>query len=68
MLGVFTLCFGVNDVPKINDFGAAKGPNIKKIRGPRDGGLSILSGASFCRGDFAPREPEFGVEFWDANF
>ena len=27
-----------------------------------------LSGASFRRGDFAPREPEFGVEFWDANF
>ena len=28
----------------------------------------ILSGASFRRGDFAPREPEFGVEFWDTNF
>ena len=27
-----------------------------------------ISGASFRRGDFAPREPEFGVEFWDANF
>ena len=27
-----------------------------------------FSGASFRRGDFAPREPEFGVEFWDANF
>ena len=26
------------------------------------------SGASFRTGDFAPREPEFGVEFWDANF
>ena len=28
----------------------------------------IFSGASFRRGDFALREPEFGVEFWDANF
>ena len=27
-----------------------------------------MSGASFRRGDFAPREPEFGVEFWDTNF
>ena len=27
-----------------------------------------LSGASFRRGDFASREPEFGVKFWDANF
>ena len=26
------------------------------------------SGASFRREDLAPREPEFGVEFWDANF
>ena len=22
----------------------------------------------FPQGDFAPREPDFGVEFWDANF
>ena len=29
---------------------------------------SSSSSASFRRGDFAPREPEFGVEFWDANF
>ena len=28
----------------------------------------IKSGASLGRGDFAPREPEFRVEFWDANF
>ena len=27
-----------------------------------------MSGASFCRGDFALRELGFGVEFWDANF
>ena len=26
------------------------------------------SGASFRRGDFAPREPEFDPEFGDANF
>ena len=26
-----------------------------------------LSGASFRRGDFALREPEFGVEFWDTK-
>ena len=31
-------------------------------------GSPKYSGASFRRGDFAPREPEFGVEFWDANF
>ena len=30
--------------------------------------LCRASGASFRRGDFAPREPEFGVKFWDANF
>ena len=30
--------------------------------------LDFAIGASFRRGDFAPREPEFGVEFWDANF
>ena len=27
-----------------------------------------LSGASFRRGDFAPREPEFDPKFGDANF
>ena len=27
-----------------------------------------MSGTIFCTGDFAPREPGFGVEFWDANF
>ena len=30
--------------------------------------IPIFSGASLRREDFAPREPEFGVEFWDANF
>ena len=32
---------------------------------PRSG---FCSGGSFRRGDFGPREPELGVEFWDATF
>ena len=30
--------------------------------------LDNLSGASFRGGDFAPREPVFGLEFWDTKF
>ena len=26
------------------------------------------SGTNFCTGDFAPPKPEFGPEFWEANF
>ena len=35
----FPLYFWVNNVPNTNRFGAAKQPNIKEIRGPREGGL-----------------------------
>ena len=33
----------MNDIPKINRFGAAERPNTREFRGPREGGSKLAS-------------------------
>ena len=39
--------------------------NLPEMRTLENAQAPKIPGASFRRGDFAPCEPEFGVEFWD---